>query len=106
MCVVTVCFLRIPDQRQVYDLHLSKTGNLCSQKRIYVLVAGKKKRVLTDLLENMKKERNRLAKKAYEIMHLEDLNTRIRDKGLDMILEVKPKESNNAPKHPWVHRIV
>lgn len=39
-------------------------------------------------------------------MHLEDLNTRIRDKGLDMILEVKPKESNNAPKHPWVQRIV
>ena len=65
---------------------------------------GMKKRALVDLPEDMKKERNRLAKKAFEIRHSEDLKTRIRDKGLSMVLEVRPK--NPGPTEKWVQRVV
>ena len=64
--------------------------------------AGRKKRVLVDLPEAMKRERNRLAKIAYDIRQSEEMKTRIRDKGLDMILEVKEKGTNN----PWKKRVV
>ena len=68
------------------------------------LYAGMKKRVLVDLPEDMKKERNRLATKACEIRHSEKMKTRIRDKGLGMILEVKPKDP--GPEDKWVKRVV
>ena len=45
-------------------------------------------RILTDLPVPMKKERQRLAKVAYGIRRDEHLKTRIRDTGLDMILDV------------------
>ena len=55
-----------------------------------------------DLPEAMKRERNRLAKIAYDIRQSEEMKTRIRDKGLDMILKVKEKGTNN----PWKKRVV
>ena len=65
---------------------------------------GMRKRVLVDLPEDMKKERNRLAKIAFQIRQSEEKKTRIRDKGLDMILEMKPK--NSKPSDKWVQRFV
>ena len=62
---------------------------------------GMKKRVVVDLSQDMEEERNRLAKKAYEIRRTEDKQTRIRDKRLDVILEVR---SNASEK--WVKRVV
>lgn len=60
-----------------------------------------KKRILTDLPISMKKERDRIAKLAYEIRQTEKLQTRIKDKGLDVYLEVR-KEN----KDKWVRRNV
>ena len=68
------------------------------------LYAGMKKRVLVDLPEEVKKERNRLATKVYEVKHSEEMKTHIRDKGLEMILEVKPKDS--GPEDKWTKRVV
>ena len=62
---------------------------------------GMEKRVVVDLPQDMKEERSRLAKKAYEIRRTEGKQTRIRDKGLDVILEVR---SNVSEK--WVKRVV
>lgn len=45
--------------------------------------------ILTDLPVCMKKERYRLSKLAYDIRKNEELKTRIRDKGLEMVLEVR-----------------
>ena len=50
-------------------------------------------RILTDLPVPMKKERQRLAKVAYGIRRDEHLKTRIRDTGLDMILEVRKDDT-------------
>lgn len=56
-------------------------------------------RILTDLPVPMKKERQRLAKIAYGIRQKENLKTRIRDTGLDMILEVRKDDSTRwAPR--------
>lgn len=62
-------------------------------------LAGSGKSILTDLPVVMKKERQRLAKVAYTIRQEEKLKTRIRDKGLDMLLEVR-KDKNQQ----WVER--
>lgn len=62
-------------------------------------LAGSNKSIHTDLPVVMKKERQRLAKCAYDIRQKEALKTRIRDKGLEMILEVR---KDNHEK--WVER--
>ena len=56
--------------------------------RAYKL-AGSRRRILSDLPVDMKKERGRLAKAAYDIRQNEKLQTRIRDKGLEVFLEVR-----------------
>ena len=61
---------------------------------------GKRKRVVIDLPKTMKEERSALAKKAYEIRHSEDKQTRIRDKGLEVFLEVRTSETEKWVKRP------
>ena len=73
------------------ELILSKAKNLL----------GLKRRILVDLPEPMKKERNRLAKIAYNIRKSELVHTRIKDKGLDLYFEVRKDEN-----HSWVKREV
>ena len=62
---------------------------------------GMKKRVVVDLTKNMKEQRSALAQKAYEIRHSENKQTRIKDKGLEVFLEVR---NNDLEK--WVKRAV
>lgn len=62
-------------------------------------LAGSKRRILHDLPVVMKKERGRLAKEAYTIRHEEALQTRIKDRGLEVYLEVR-KEAGDK----WVKR--
>lgn len=62
-------------------------------------LAGSGISILTDLPVVMQKERQRLAKVDYSIRQNEKLKTRIRDKGLDMVLEVR-KDKNKQ----WVQR--
>lgn len=64
-------------------------------------LAGTKRRILSDLPVSMKKERRRLAKEAFHIRKSEELQTRIKDKGLKVYLEVR-KESTDE----WVKRDV
>lgn len=71
---------------------------ILSESRNY---GGLKKRVVVDLPKSMKEQRSALAKKAYEIRQSEDKQTRIRDKGLEVFLEVR----NNASEK-WVKRVV
>ena len=71
---------------------------ILSQSKNY---GGLRKRVVVDWPKDMKEERSRLAKIAYEIRKSEDKHTRIKDKGLDVILEVR----NNA-SDKWVKRVV
>lgn len=59
------------------------------------------KKILTDLPVIMKGERARLAKIAYDVRQKEELKTRIRDVGLDMVLEVRKGDTE-----PWVKRKV
>ena len=78
----------------------------CYEHRELVLsqafkLAGSGKTILTDLPVPMKKERQRLAKTAYGIRKGEKLKTRIRDKGLDMVLETRADDSES-----WVIRKV
>lgn len=49
----------------------------------------------------MKKERGRLAKVAYNIRQSEQMQTRIRDKGLAVFLEVRKNKDDQ-----WVRRDV
>ena len=63
--------------------HLAKTG----------------KRILTDLPKTMRDERARLAKQAYQIRQKEALKTRVRDIGLDIMLEVRKYDTDK-----WVQR--
>ena len=63
--------------------------------------AGKKKRVLVDLPAEMKQERSRIAKKAFEIRRQEEKQTRIKDKGLDIYLEVRKDKHEK-----WQKRVV
>ena len=71
---------------------------ILSQASKYV---GSRRRVLVDLPEDMKKERDRLAKKAFEIRKNEKKHTRIRGKGLNVWLEVR-----NDGHDQWVKRDV
>ena len=64
-------------------------------------LAGTKRRIVSDLPVVMKKERNRLSKEAYKIRHVEELQTRIKDKGLDIYLQVRKDKD-----HDWIRRNV
>lgn len=64
-------------------------------------LAGSRRRILSDLPVDMKKERGRLARIAYNIRQNEKLQTRIRDKGLNVFLEVR-KDRDDM----WVKRDV
>ena len=61
-------------------------------------LAGSKRRILPDLPVVMKKERGRLAKEAYQIRKTEKLHTRIRDKGLEVYLEVRKEKTDSWVK--------
>ena len=71
------------------ELVLSQAKNLLNTR----------KRILTDLPVPMKLERDRLAKAAFKIRKENGLQTRIRDKGLDLYLEVRKDKKDN-----WVRR--
>ena len=62
---------------------------------------GMKKRVVVDLPKCMKEQRSALVNTAYEIRQSEDIQTRIRDKGLEVFLEVRKDTSDK-----WVKRAV
>ena len=64
-------------------------------------LAGSRRRILPDLPVIMKKERGRLAKEAFNIRKREGLQTRIRDRGLEVLLEVRKERSDQ-----WVKRVV
>ena len=61
-------------------------------------LAGGRRRIITDLPVQMKKERARLAKVAYRIHKEEKIQTRIKDKGLDGYLEVRKDETHDWTK--------
>lgn len=65
------------------------------------MLAGTQRRIVVDLPEPMKRERNKLAKVAYEIRKSEKLQTRIKDKGLKVELEVR-----KGPTDRWEKRNV
>ena len=63
---------------------------------------GLKKRVVIDWPKDMKEERSRLSKIAYEIRKSEKpIQTRIKDKGLEVFLEVRKDETEK-----WKKRVV
>ena len=67
-------------------------------------LGGTKRRIVTDLPISMKKERNRLAKEAFKIrkgFKGEKFQTRIREKGLTVYLQVRKDENDT-----WVRRDV
>ena len=64
-------------------------------------LAGSKRRIIADWPVPMKNERGRLSKIAFKIRKEEDMQKRIKDKGLSMYLEVRKDE--NAQ---WVKRNV
>ena len=70
------------------DLILSESKNY----------GGLKKRVVIDWPKDMKEERSRLAKIAYEIRKSEKQQTRIKDKGLEVFLEVRKDETEKWKK--------
>ena len=61
-------------------------------------LAGTRRRIVTDLPVSMKKERNRLAKEAFKIRKGEKLQTRIREKGLSVFLQVRRDENDSWAK--------
>lgn len=63
-------------------------------------LAGTKRRIVTDLPVPMKEVRGVLAKEAFKIRHDEKLQTRIKERGLTVSLEVRKDESQ-----PWVKRM-
>ena len=73
------------------DYVLSKSHHLAKSAR----------RILTDLPKTMRDERARHAKQAYQIRQKEALKTRIRELGLDIILEVRKYDTDK-----WVQRKV
>lgn len=64
-------------------------------------LAGSRRRILSDLPVEMKRERGRLARVAYNIRQTEKLQTRIRDKGINVFLEVRKDREDM-----WVKRDV
>lgn len=57
-------------------------------------LGGKRKRITTDLPVKMKRERGKLVKEAYKIRKEEELQTRIRDKELNVVLEVRKEKED------------
>ena len=64
-------------------------------------LAGTRKRILTDLPVVMNRERDRLAKEAYTIGQDERMQTKIKENGLSVWLEVR-KDSTEI----WMKRAV
>lgn len=64
-------------------------------------LVGTRRRILADLPETMKIERNRLAKRAYDFRKKDQLQTRIRDRGLEVFLETRKLTTDT-----WVKRVV
>lgn len=64
-------------------------------------LAGSKRRIIADWPVQMKNERGRLSKIAYKIRKEENMQTRIKDKGLSVFLEVREDENTQ-----WVKRDV
>lgn len=64
-------------------------------------LAGSRRRIVSDLPVVMKKERNRLSKQTFKIRHEEKLQTRIKDKGLDIFVQVRKDKDDE-----WVRRDV
>lgn len=64
-------------------------------------LAGSRRRILIDLPPVMKRERGRLARVAYQIRKNEQMQTRIRDKGLEVFLEVRRNAGDS-----WIRRAV
>lgn len=64
-------------------------------------LVGSRRRILVDLPEPMKIERNRLAKRAYDFRKKDQLQTRIRDKGLEVYIETRKLSTDS-----WVKRVV
>ena len=62
-------------------------------------LAGTKKRILIDLPLEMKQERARLAKEAFNIRRTEEKQTRILVRWLDVFLQVRNNEHS-----AWVRR--
>lgn len=62
-------------------------------------LAGTRRRILSDLPLELKQERGKLAKQAYKIRQEEKLQTRIREQGLEIFLEVRKDRS-----YPWEKR--
>lgn len=62
-------------------------------------LGGSRRRIIADWPVQMKNERGRLAKVAFKIRKEEKLQTRIKDKGLDVFLEVRKDE-----KEKWAKR--
>ena len=64
-------------------------------------LAGSRRRILTDQLVAMKRERGRLAKQAYKIRQDEKLQTRTKEMGLSVWFEVRKDRTEN-----WVKRVI
>ena len=64
-------------------------------------LGGSKRRIIADWPVKMKNERARIAKIAYTIRKSELLQTRIKDKGLEVYLEVRKDKNEN-----WKKRVV
>jgi hypothetical protein len=63
--------------------------DLVFSKAFHSTLRDERKRILTDLPVAMKRERGRLAQKAYELRKDENLKTRIQESGLSVYLEVR-----------------
>jgi hypothetical protein len=69
--------------------------DLVYSKALHPILREEKRRILSDLPVIMKKERGRLAKKAYEIRRDEKLKTRIQENGLAVYLEVRKTKDDS-----------
>lgn len=63
-------------------------------------LAGTKRRIVSDLPVVMKEARGELAKEAFKIRHEENLQTRIKEQGLKVYLEVRKNSTDS-----WVRRM-
>lgn len=61
-------------------------------------LGGSRRRIIADWPVQMKNERGRLAKVAYKIRKEEKMQTRIKDKGLEVYLEVRKDENDSWAK--------
>ena len=84
---IIIKFLAVPDR----DLVFSRANSPALRQQ--------RKRILSDLPVPMKRERGRLAKAAYDIRTNEHLQTRITERGLSVVLEVRRNS-----QHQWERR--